>query len=170
MCCGIATGGKLCSDGVEACTTQSDDTPNIMVCNNKDTAVDFIFSQANFDSTKTLYAKYLGTGFSCMSGAKTLAAAGVALIATASMMWAWSDQQQCLILWDSIFIEFMKINSSSNIRTYVLRHNKNFQYLNCIKTSTPLKQLFFLFISLIFLLISFYKCYHLFSDIYFIDL
>merc|ERR550514_503333 len=85
MCCGTATGGKICA--TEACTTLSTDTPNLMVCNNKTTAVEFILTQPNFDSTKKVYAKYPGgDSFACMAGAQALVASGMALLAAASMM------------------------------------------------------------------------------------
>ena len=55
MCCGIHTGGKMCTD--KDCTdiTSTNSVPNVVACNNKTAAVDVIVSQENADKSKTIW-------------------------------------------------------------------------------------------------------------------
>ena len=88
MCCGIFAAGKMCKTA--ACTdiTSATATPNILGCNMSDKTKmeDFVLIQPNADKSVMTWTQYPKASFTCMSGAKALAASGIAMIAAATMM------------------------------------------------------------------------------------
>ena len=83
MCCGVATGGKVCTDS--KCSTVSEvGAANVVVCNVRIQAEDFKISQPDAAGANPITIKYMAPGFTC--GAKQLVASGIAFLAAASIM------------------------------------------------------------------------------------
>ena len=67
MCCGIFSGGKMCTDDTCKDITSTNSVPNIVACNDKTTAEEWIQPQKNADGKSTIYWHYAADGFKCLA-------------------------------------------------------------------------------------------------------
>ena len=72
MCCGVATGGKMCSDNTCGTTSDTNPVPNFVVCNNKPAAdgtgpKSWVATQPNADASASIYMQFPGDkAFTCL--------------------------------------------------------------------------------------------------------
>merc|ERR550514_119866 len=90
-CCVVGTGGAVCKDAKCAATVDGKTAPNTTFCQMTDdtkAAATQIVTVDNSDGTTQSWFQYTkpSGGWTCMSGAQTLAAAGVAVLSVANMM------------------------------------------------------------------------------------